>query len=193
MSGSGRAGRTGRHDAPTQPDRNTGHGVRLSGSAHLRNRTYRDASGVLRHVPTWSGDFTLEGKRYSEPLGTTDYAAATELLAQRIAARKMGAPVATEAPTVTLAAFVAEHIERRRQSRKFTEGWIDVNEQHLERAVAQFGAERKLASITVQDVAAWSVQAPRRRREAGHGAASLARPLEPLQAGAGDRPRAVGL
>jgi hypothetical protein len=49
-------------------------------------------------------------------------------------------------------------VARRRQSKKFTEGWIDVNEQHLARAVEHFGAARKLASITVQDVVAWSVK-----------------------------------
>ena len=130
----------------------------MRGQGRPYQPTYTDAHGIKRHVPQWSGDYTVDGRRIREPLGTTDYAEALELLAQRIAARKMGAPVATEAPTVTLAAFVAEHIDRRRQSRKFTEDWINVNAQHLERAVAQFGADRKLASISVQDVATWSVK-----------------------------------
>src|SRR5207249_11393796 len=120
----------------------------VRGQGKLYQAKYRAADGVVRKVPMWSWDYTLRGctcgtcdkdGRHREPSGTTDYAVATELLAQRIAARKMGAPVATEAPTVTLAAFVAEHIARRRQSRKFTESWVDVNERHLARAVAHFG------------------------------------------------------
>src|SRR2546425_726254 len=101
-------------------------------------------------------DYTVDGERYREAAGTEDYQEALAILTQRRAARENGAPVATEAPTLTLKAFVADHIAKRRQSKKFTEGWIDVNEQHLNRAVEHFGAERKLASITVQDVAAWS-------------------------------------
>src|SRR5256712_10966114 len=103
-------------------------------------------------------DYTVNGVRYREAAGTDDYQEALTILTQRRAARENGAPVATEAPTLTLKAFVAEHIAKRRQSKKFTEGWIDVNEQHLNRAAEHFGAERKLASITVQDVAAWSVK-----------------------------------
>jgi integrase len=112
---------------------------------------------VQRQVAVWWGDSTTDGRRTREPL-SEDYHTAVELLAERIKARKIGAPVATEAPVVTLQAFVEEHVERRRKSRKFTEGWIDIGEQHLARAVEHFGSARKLASITVQDVAAWSVK-----------------------------------
>jgi integrase len=122
-------------------------------------------------------DYTVSGVRYREAAGTDDYQEALAILTRRRAARENGAPVATGVPTLTLKAFVAEHIAKRRQSKKFTEGWIDVNEQHLTRAVEQFGAERKLASITVQDVAAWSVKL----QDAGVKAGTVLHHLHALQ------------
>lgn len=106
----------------------------------------------------WWLDYTVDGTRYRESSGMEEQGAAIALLRERIKAREIGAPVAEETPTHTLDAFVKEHLAARRASKKFTEQWIKVNEQHLARAVEHFGANRKLASITGQDVAQWSVK-----------------------------------
>src|SRR5712692_1264939 len=147
------------------------------GQGRVYQPVVRRSKRRTEKTAVWWLDYTVDGRRYRESSGTEVQAEAAALLRQRITTREVGAPMSAETRTLTLKAFVAEHIEKRRKSKKFTEEWIDVNEQHLTRAVEHFGAERKLASISVQDVAAWSVKL----QDAGVKAGTVLHHLHALQ------------
>lgn len=58
----------------------------------------------------------------------------------------------------TLAEFAQTHLVAKAESQKFTDHWLEVTENCLDRAVEFFGADRDLAAITVADVRRWSIR-----------------------------------
>lgn len=94
-----------------------------------------------------------------EKLATADETTAQVLLARRLEqldGSRRGRTLHGEAPPVTLADFAKAHLVAKAESQKFTEHWLEVTEKCLDRAVAFFGAQRELASITVADVRRWA-------------------------------------
>jgi integrase len=55
----------------------------------------------------------------------------------------------------TLADFACTHLVAKAKTRRVTEAWLTMSENHLNRAVEHFGAARELASITTADVRKW--------------------------------------
>jgi integrase len=103
----------------------------------------------------WWLDYTVNGKRYRESSGTTDYTEALDILKQRREDRRIGRPVdVTAQPTpTTLQAYVAIYLKKKEG--KVTEQSLLAITLHLKRAVEHFGAERQLASIRAKDVREW--------------------------------------
>jgi len=56
----------------------------------------------------------------------------------------------------TLAAFAAHHLVQKKQAGTVTDGWLELAENFLQRAVDFFGADRELDGIRVSDVRAWT-------------------------------------
>lgn len=54
-----------------------------------------------------------------------------------------------------MAAYAAEHLEKKARAGKVTRDWIVMAELFIRRAVGFFGAARDLESIGVTDVQAW--------------------------------------
>jgi integrase len=112
----------------------------------------------------YGGDFRdLGGKREplileGERLATTDANIAGKLAADRVAdleKRKRNRVLLGIERQTTLAAFCAEHLERKADLSDVTDRWLAETEQRLQRAVAFFGADRDLASIGTRDVEDW--------------------------------------
>lgn len=55
-----------------------------------------------------------------------------------------------------LAAFASDHLVKKSRAGRVTAGWLEETEHHLNRAIAHFGAERELSTITVADVTQWA-------------------------------------
>jgi integrase len=94
-----------------------------------------------------------------EKVATADETTAHVLLARRLEqldATRRGRTLHGEAPPVTLADFAKAHLVAKAESKKFTAHWLEVTEKCLDRAIAFFGAQRDLASITVADVRRWA-------------------------------------
>ncbi len=100
-------------------------------------------------------DYSVNGERYRESSGTTVQAEALALLERRRMDRKAGRPMIEDPVPTTLAAFVEHHLQAKADSRRYTAGWLGESRHHLERAVAYFGRERRLASVTAVDVQRW--------------------------------------
>jgi len=95
----------------------------------------------------------------NEKLATSDEATAQVLLGRRLAELdgvRRGRALHGDTKRVTLGEFTKTHLDAKRESKKFTEHWIEVTERCLERAADFFGASRELASITVTDVRRWA-------------------------------------
>lgn len=75
---------------------------------------------------------------------------------EQLDAIRRGRTLHGEAPPVTLTDFARAHLVAKAESRKFTEHWLEVTQKCLDRAVAFFGVQRDLASITVADVRRWA-------------------------------------
>src|SRR2546426_12763277 len=94
-----------------------------------------------------------------EKLATAEETTAQVLLARRLEqldGARRGRALHGETQQVTLAEFAASHLVAKAESQKFTEHWLEVTENCLDRAVEFFGADRDLASITVVDVRRWA-------------------------------------
>ncbi len=94
-----------------------------------------------------------------EKVATADETTAHVLLARRLEhldATRRGRTLHGESPPVTLADFAQAHLVAKAESHRFTEHWLEVTEKCLDRAVAFFGAQRDVASITVADVRRWA-------------------------------------
>jgi integrase len=95
----------------------------------------------------------------NEKLATSDEATAQVLLGRRLSELdgiRRGRALHGDTKRVTLAEFTKTHLDAKRESKKFTEHWIEVTDMCLERAADFFGANRDLASITVTDVRRWA-------------------------------------
>ena len=87
---------------------------------------------------------------------------AIEELERRIAERQQGRPIAPPKPK-TMGAYAAYHVAEREQEvtdGKITAQWLAGIKQHLDRAVAYFGPDRALPSITADDVKEWVARLP---------------------------------
>lgn len=121
--------------------------------------TWRKQGGVPRAY----GDFRhLGGGREALCLpgtkrGVTDPELAEALFEKRTAAlREARLRGAAGLPQpATLAAFAAEHLMAKAKGGKSTEAWLVQCERHLKRAVAEFGADRELSTITTAEVRHW--------------------------------------
>lgn len=131
----------------------TGH--RGQGRAY-RPKKRREKRGPLEVSPAYMLDYTVNGERYREAAGTEEYQEALAILARRREARRNGAPAPKPVPA-TLAAFIEEHLAEKATHEEVTEGWIEESRHQLDRAVTHFGAQRRLPSITPQDVLAFDV------------------------------------
>ena len=97
----------------------------------------------------------------NEKLATSDEATAQVLLGRRLEeldGLRRGRALHGETRRVTLAEFSKAHVEAKKESKKFTEHWLEVSKKCLDRAAGFFGAERDLASITVSDVRRWAAR-----------------------------------
>lgn len=125
-----------------------------------------DRGGACRYYADLRAYADVGGKREAlvaagEKLATTDPAIAQQLLARRIKdldARRRGRALHGLADQATLADFARTHLIAKAKSEKFTDGWLELSELHLGRAVEHFGADRDLASITTADVREWCEQ-----------------------------------
>jgi integrase len=94
-----------------------------------------------------------------EKLATSDPAIAQTLLADRIKeleSLRRGRTMLGITRRTTLAAFAREHLIAKARAGKVTRGCIAESEHHLTHAVAHFGAERDLCTITAADIRMWA-------------------------------------
>ena len=122
-----------------------------------QGRVYRRRSGFTgEEGAIWWLDYSVNGERFRESSGSTIKTEARDILARRIADRRLGRPIRDPGP-VTLAGYTALHLSaKQRAAEPVTEGWVAESEHHLERAITHFGKERPLTSITPADVREWA-------------------------------------
>jgi integrase len=133
-----------------------------------RNRLYwREQGGECRAYADFRDYADVGGKREGlvasgAKLATTDPDTAQALLADRLReleAKRHGRGVLGETrKRATLQAFAREHLMAKAKAARTTERWLTQAQAHLERAVAHFGAERDLATITVADIRGWTAK-----------------------------------
>lgn len=115
---------------------------------YLDARDYRDVGGGQEAL--------IAG---SEWYATTDRDVADALASARIKeldAKRRGRALHGRAEGTKLAEYAATHLEKKRDAGRVTTDWIEVSELFLKRAVAFFGADRDLESISAADVHAWA-------------------------------------
>ena len=125
---------------------------------------WRDRGGAKRAYADFRDFADVGGGREAlvalgEKVATADPTTAQVLLARRIEhldGLRRGKAIQGIAGQATLAAFSRQHLLAKAESQRFTEHWLEVSEKCLNRAMAFFGAERLLDSITVADVRRWS-------------------------------------
>jgi hypothetical protein len=126
-----------------------------------RPRIYwRDRGGVRRAYADLREYADVGGRREplvpkGEKLATADPTTAQVLLARRLECLdglRRGRAVHGLAGEARLADFVDQHLKAKAESGKFTTQWLETGEKCLGRAIAFFGADRELGSITVADV-----------------------------------------
>lgn len=132
-------------------------------------RIERRAYGDFRGFARWGG------KR--EPLiapgdtrATSDATVAAVQVAERLKeleALKRGEALGAKRPGATLERFASEHLIAKRQAGTSVK-WLSQCEVYLQRAVEQFGANRQLDTIEVEDVEQWIEVL----RSTGHGTRS---------------------
>ncbi len=96
-----------------------------------------------------------------QKLATTDATTAQVLLARRLEqleAARRDRTLQRLTAQAHLAVFAQLHLVAKKESSKFTDQHLAAAETCLTRAVAFFGADRDLATITVADVRAWTTQ-----------------------------------
>jgi integrase len=123
---------------------------RLRGGAKRAYGDFRDYADVGGHQEA----LIAPGER----LATTDPDVADLLATSRLRdldALRRGRALHGRAHRTPLAAYAAEHLEKKARGGKVTRDWIAMAELFLRRAVEFFGAERDLESIKVTDVQAW--------------------------------------
>ena len=124
-----------------------------------RGRVFHHTSGEGEALSTWWLDYSVHGKRFRESSGLTVKQEAVDLLEQRIKDRRAGRPVQPPQPQ-TLKGYVTHHLaekakETDKHGQPITKQWLAAVKQHLGRAVAHFGIDRVLGSITRKDLLHW--------------------------------------
>jgi integrase len=129
-----------------------------------KSRVYWRARGGVRRA---YGDFRdyadVGGHQESlvapgERLATADPDVADAVAAARLReldGLRRGRALHGRAQGTALAAYAAEHLQKKARAGKVTHDWVAMAELFLRRAVEFFGAERELESIRVIDVQAW--------------------------------------
>lgn len=135
-----------------------------------RGRVFRPTSGHTGDkVGVWSLDFTVKGcrcgrcdstGRHRQPTGLTVKRDAEELLEQRRRDYQNGRYEAAPPTPRTLKEYAELHAAAKAQEtdqhgQPITVQWLAAVKQHLDRAVAFFGTERLLGSITRADLLKW--------------------------------------
>lgn len=135
-----------------------------------RGRVFRPTSGHTGdQVAVWSLDFTVKGcrcgkcdstGRHRQPTGLTSKREAQELLEQRLRDYQNGRYEAAPPTPRTLKEYAEHHLAAKAQEtdqhgQPITPQWLAAVKQHLDRAVAFFGAERLLGSIIRSDLLTW--------------------------------------
>ncbi len=129
-----------------------------------RGRVWRPLNGSGKPSNVWMLDYTVDGDRYRESSGLEVKKAskqdAVAELERRIKAAQEGRVVEPAKPK-TLRAYVDAHLAAKpnevdpRTGLAITPVWLKNVKRHLDRAVAFFGAERRLTSIRPDDLVAW--------------------------------------
>src|SRR5262249_27713508 len=132
----------------------------------VKSRIYTKGDGRLY------GDFRdVGGKREALKLpgatrATTDEAVARQLYAQRLAELTKAKTNAEhvqvglrekEDDAPRLKEYASSHLKTKAQLRACTEQWLEASETMLRDAVTFFGADRRLTTITVDDVKRWTI------------------------------------
>jgi integrase len=144
-------------------------------------RDYADCGGRQEAL-------TADGER----LATQDPDVAQALAAARLReldAQRHGRALHGRGKGTPLGAYAAEHLEKKAKAGKVTHDWLEMAELFLSRAVAHFGADRDLESITVEDTQAWAAHLatlPARkdtRKPKADGSPPPARPVRTMSGG----------
>lgn len=145
--------------------------AKRKGKARLfwRQGTERAKDGTVRHrTPRAWGDFRdfgpEGGKREplmpaGERMATTDTDVAQVLIAARLKeleASRRDRQLLGVRKRATMHDYARLHLIAKAKAGKVTDGWLEAAEVYLTRAVEHFGAERNLATITVEDVRGWA-------------------------------------
>lgn len=133
------------------------------------SRIYWRATGKTRRA---YGDFRdLGGGRErlvapGERAATTDPDVAAALAAARIREleqqRRNRTLLGVERDT-TLGSYVERHLVLKAEAARVTDQWIEQTQVRLDRAIAFFGGDRSLATLTTRDVQAWLASLRRER------------------------------
>jgi integrase len=147
-----------------------------------KSRVYWRAQGGVRRAYADFRDYrdvggTQEALRAAgEPHATTDPDVAQVLAAHRLRELdelRRNRSLHGRSPGATLGAFAAAHLVKKAKAGKVTEGWLEMAEVFLRRAVEFLGADRALEAVRVSDVERW----------AAHLATVEGRNKKPLSAG----------
>lgn len=130
------------------------HGTKGLGRVYRPVVYERNAKGrkVKREGAMYWTDFKIDGRRFRESTRTTDHDEACRILAERRRAAEIGAPAPEETVPNRIGAFVEYFLTEKGNLEKVTPGHLAEMRHQLQRAAKHFGAERKLASITPEDV-----------------------------------------
>jgi integrase len=125
---------------------------------------YRPLNGSGKPSRVWMLDYSVNGERYRESSGLAvkDHTRddAFKEMQRRIKDAQDGRPPAPALPQA-FQPYVAHHLDQKgkevhRKTRlPITAQWLKAIRQHLDRAVAFFGADRALRSITRGDLLKW--------------------------------------
>ncbi len=140
-----------------------------------KTRVYtRQRGGVSRHYADFR-DYADVGGRQEALIAPREHAATRDPdVAQKLATARLEELERVRRNRVllgierqsTIAAFARDHLIAKAKTGNVTRQWLEVSEEYLRRAVAFFGADRDLPSITTADVRSlveWLGKQPNRR------------------------------
>ena len=126
-----------------------------------KSRVYtRQRGGVNRYYADFRDFADVGGKQEAliadgERSATTDSDIAAHLCSERVQeleAKRRKTTILGVKKETTLAEFAAHHLVAKKQGGKVTDDWLEYAEIALSRAINFLGAERDLASVSVEDV-----------------------------------------
>jgi hypothetical protein len=92
---------------------------------------------------------------------TTDRAVAETIASKRLEALKKRRALRTDTKldrVASITEYAAEHLLKRAESNKVTDGWLAQTQKYLTEAAEYFGAGRLLHTIELEDVEQWVTQ-----------------------------------